>query len=229
MSNPIILDTFCGGGGAAVGYNRAGFDVVGIDIKPQKHYPFPFILGDALDILARMLQGEKFLAGDGRWYGIEDFDAIHASPPCQGYSVMNINAESYPRLIEEVRCLLKSIGRPYAIENVEGARREMKNFVMLCGTMFGLRVRRHRLFECDPMIAMSPMTCYHYLRVVKKGMKPDRNKHFAAIYGHFSDKEYGREAMDINWMSSDELSEAIPPAYTEYIGGYLLRAIEAQR
>lgn len=212
---PIILDTFCKAGGATKGYQRAGFYVVGVDIEPQPHYcGDEFIQADALE----------YIAAHGK-----EYDAIHASPPCQGYSVIKINADAYQKLIPEVRRLLIETGRPYVIENVEGARREMKNFVMLCGTMFGLRVRRHRLFECYPLIMMSPMSCCHWLKVVKKGKRPDPSKHFAAIYGHFSDKAYGREAMQIDWMSSDELSEAIPPRYTEYIGAHLLAALEPRR
>lgn len=214
MTRPKLLDLFCGAGGAAMGYYRAGFDVVGVDIKPMPRYPFEFHQADALEYCAA--------------HGAE-FDAIHASPPCQGYSLIKINADAYEKLIPQVRDLLAKIGKPYAIENVEGARREMRNFVMLCGTMFGLRVRRHRLFECDPVLLMSPMSCCHWLKVVEKGKRPDRNRHFAAIYGHFSDKEYGREAMQVDWMSSDELAEAIPPAYTQFIGGYLLQAVEAQQ
>ena len=123
--------------------------------------------------------------------------------------------------------MLRATGKPYVIENVEGARREMQNYLMLCGTMFDLRVRRHRLFECNPVLVFSPFSCNHLLRVVKKGRAPDPEKHLAAIYGHFSNQEYARRAMGINWMTRDELGEAIPPAYCKFIGEQLLKMITA--
>lgn len=211
---PVLLDLFCGAGGAAVGYARAGFNVVGVDIRPQPRYPFKFIQDDAI----------KFAAEHA-----SEYDAIHASPPCQGYSVIRFSSENYPRLIAEVREILASTGKPYAIENVEGAKREMLNYVTLCGSMFGLRVRRHRLFECNPVLLFSPASCNHSLRVVKKGRAPDPEKHLAAIYGHFSNQEYAREAMGIDWMNRDELGESIPPSYTEFVGAHLLRAVSVQQ
>ena len=131
-----LLDTFCGAGGAAVGYSRAGFtEIVGVDIEPQKNYPFEFIQADALEYLKE--------------HGHE-FDAIHASPPCQGYSIMrnlpwNKDRE-YPLLIDPVRELLESINKPWAIENVMGAHLRAG---WLCGTMFELPFYRHRAFETN--------------------------------------------------------------------------------
>ena len=144
LSNkPRLLDLFCCAGGAGMGYSRAGFDVVGVDLSPQKNYPFEFIQADALAL------DPKFLAS---------FDAIHASPPCQSYSDLakrNGNAHEWPRLIEPVREILRSTGLPYVIENVEGA--PMIDAVVLCGTMFpGLRVLRHRLFEANFEIIAPP-------------------------------------------------------------------------
>ena len=135
---PRLLDLFCGAGGAAMGYHRAGFEVVGVDIKPQPHYPFEFHQADAMT------------------YPLEGFDAIHASPPCQGYSP-HVSSESSawagtrgkdePRLIGAVRERL--VGHAYVIENVVGARRELRGPLLLCGTMFGLPIARHRLFEMN--------------------------------------------------------------------------------
>jgi DNA (cytosine-5)-methyltransferase 1 len=133
---PRLLDLFCCAGGAATGYNEAGFEIVGVDVKLQTNYPFAFVQSDALTL------DPKFIA---------TFDAIHASPPCQSYSDLakrNGNADAWPRLIDPIRDLLVGSGLPYVIENVEGA--PLRNPVMLCGTMFkGLRVLRHRLFEAD--------------------------------------------------------------------------------
>jgi len=204
-----LLDLFCGAGGAAVGYHRAGFDeIVGVDIKPQPHYPFTFVLGDALEYL--------------REHGYE-FDFIHASPPCQAYSVLGFAKKNYPKLIEPLRKLLVVIGKSFCIENVSGAKAELANPVMLCGTMFGLRILRHRYFECNPAIYFVPHPCNHWLPVAKKGTWANKDSHFHPVYGHFSNQEYAREAMGIGWMTRDELAEAIPPAYTEWIGKQFLQ------
>lgn len=132
-----------------MGYYHAGFDVVGVDIAPQPHYPFPFIQGEAIDVLVRMLGGEKFLASDGVWYGIDDFSAIHSSPTCQKYSLATIQwrkrGNIYPDLIEKTREVLKMTGLPYVIENVPGA--PLINPTELSGAKFGMLVRRRRLFE----------------------------------------------------------------------------------
>ena len=133
---PRLLDLFCCAGGAGVGYARAGFEVIGVDIKEQPNYPLPFVKADALAL------NRSFLL---------TFDAIHASPPCQSYSDLakrNGNAHEWPRLIEPVREMLKGTGLPYVIENVDGA--PLIDPVVLCGTMFpSLRVLRHRLFEAN--------------------------------------------------------------------------------
>lgn len=200
-----------------MGYYRAGFDVVGVDIKPQPHYPFPFILGDALDILHRMILGEKFLASDGHWYGLADFVAIHASPPCQGYSEMlkiHKNKGEHPDLIAQTRDELLRTGKPWIIENVPGA--PLRVDLMLCGTMFGLKIIRHRHFETNPVIAVLLPPCNH-----------------AGVYdpwhgdGRTADKF--RDAMGIDWMpvaggrnKGGSVDLAIPPAYTEFIGKQLM-------
>ncbi len=207
-----LLDLFCGAGGAAMGYHRAGFDeIVGVDIKPQKRYPFKFVLGDALEYVSA--------------HGME-FDAIHASPPCQAYSVTrSLHSNVYPMLIEETRATLIKTGRPYVIENVPGA--PLLDPLMLCGTMFGLRVIRHRLFECNPQIAIAPASCDHWGKSVRRGVYGAFSNGFdlLTITGNNYPIADGRTAMDIDWMSKKELSQAIPPAYTEYIGRQLLEVL----
>jgi len=210
---PRLLDLFCGAGGAAMGYHRAGFDdIVGVDIAPQKNYPFEFIQADALDYLAKN--------------GTE-FDVVHASPPCQGYIQRNKNLETrYPKLIEPLRGLLAGILS--IIENVEGA--PLHSPVKLCGTMFNLPIRRHRLFEFSHNQPLLVPQCVHQGRTVAAG-------DFAGVYafggkGHrhgpgVRDPKSNQgpdwnEAMGIDWMTQKELTQAIPPAYTEYIGRELL-------
>ena len=213
-----LLDLFCGAGGAAMGYHRAGFaDIVGVDIKPQKRYPFEFVQGDALEYVAE--------------HGHE-FDMIHASPPCQRYSVtrsIHGNGDSHPDLVLATRAALQATGKPWVIENVPGA--PLINPLILCGTMFPvLRVYRHRLFECNPPIYFAPGQCNHaFTMPPSKGMYHTLDKYeFITCVGHNFQAESGRVAMDIDWMTRDELAQAIPPAYTEYIGGQMLKHMEAQ-
>lgn len=199
----ILLDLFCGAGGAAVGYHRAGFRIVGIDHKPQPRYPFRFIQADAMKFL-------EFIVRNGH---ASQYALIHASPPCQSYSTLkSLTTKKHPQLIEPVRKLLRESGRPYIIENVPGS--PLRNWVMLCGTMFGLLLLRHRLFECNPTILMSPRCCAHRRLV--------REKHYASVVGGFSDKEFAQQAMGISWMTTREMSQAIPPAYTEWLGRQMI-------
>ena len=203
----ILLDFFCKAGGAAMGYHRAGFKVVGVDIEPQPRYPFRFIQADAMDFL-------RFIIRSGY---ASQYSMFHASPPCQAYSVLKgLTTKKHAQLIEPVRELLIESGRPYVIENVPGA--PLKNWVMLCGTMFGLLLLRHRLFECNPTILMSPHSCAHRRPVVPCGRRPDREQHYASVVGGFSDKEFAQQAMGIDWMTTREMAQAIPPAYTEWLG-----------
>lgn len=194
-----------------MGYHLADFDVVGVDIMPQPHYSFEFHQADAL----------QFLSQHG-----SEYDVIHASPPCQEYSVTaSLKSGNYPELIEPIRSALMQTGKPYIIENVPGA--PLVNPLMLCGTMFGLRVIRHRLFETSWGEMISPLTCNHNGNVSGnrniKGKRKDLNNfRFLTIVGNDYIAEDGRKAMGINWMTRKELSQAIPPAYTKYIGGLLL-------
>lgn len=208
-----LLDLFCGAGGAAVGYHRAGFDdIVGVDYVAQPHYPFEFIQLDAIDYCRR--------------HGAE-FHLIHASPPCQKFSTMSVvwpdRRKKRMDLLTPTRNLLSEIGVPYVIENVPGA--PLHNPIMLCGTMFGLLVIRHRLFETNPPIYFAPAPCAHLRKVVKHGRRPDREKHYHGVTGGISDVEFARDAMGIDWMTGKELVQAIPPAYTEWLGKQMLEVL----
>lgn len=208
-----LLDTFCGAGGCSEGYARAGFEVIGIDNEDQPKYPFQFIKADALEVLS----DRRFLS---------KFDVVHASPVCKRYSSITATAKTHnnhPDQIEEVRKLLIASGKPYVIENVPGS--PLKDYVELCGTMFGLNVIRHRLFECNPVIWFPPATCNHHKRVVKHGRKPCNETNFAAVTGHFSDVAFAQKSMGIDWMGQKELAQAIPPAYTEWIGLQMKQAL----
>ena len=240
MGKPRLLDLFCGAGGASVGYSRAGFEVVGVDISPQKHYPFEFHQADAMT------------------YPLDGFDAIAASPPCQRYSTMRRGLwkdREHPDLIAATRDRLRTTGRPYVIENVENARRLMIEPIKLCGTMFGLgtpegsQLRRHRYFECSFGYVMTP-PCQHNgfapVPVYGGGQNgdyhtprraPKRVPATIGVWGHAGGSserdglvQFGtaarKQAMGIDWMTGDELSESIPPAYTEFIGKHLLSILQ---
>jgi DNA (cytosine-5)-methyltransferase 1 len=230
-----LLDLFCGAGGAAVGYRRAGFDeIVGVDIAKQPRYPFTFVQGDALE----------YLAAHGR-----EFDAIHASPPCQKFSAMTRGRwkdRSHSNLIATTREALGETGNPWVIENVPGAPLYTMQTIQLCGTQFNLQtpegsqLRRHRLFE-SPFIFVLVTPCRHNdgsaIGVYGGGQHPQRRRPATiGVWGHsggYSRRNdlhhYGiearRQAMGIDWMNSDELSQAIPPAYTEFVGRQLLAAL----
>lgn len=215
---PRLLDLFCGAGGAAVGYHRAGFDVVGVDIKPQPRFPFEFHQADALEYL-------------DPWAGLyATFEVIHASPPCQGFSDLRsmYNAKAHPDLLAPTRTRLLATGLPYVIENVEGA--PMSNYIVLCGTMFGLgwqdaELRRHRCFELSHVPLMVSQCQHRRRRVigVYGGHGRDRRR---KVNTQDYPTSARREAMGIDWMTSAELSQSIPPAYTEWIGRQLLASLE---
>ena len=263
---PRLLDLFCGAGGAALGYSRAGFEVVGVDIKPQPNYPFTFHQGDALE----------FLAAHG-----SEYDAIHASPPCQGYSIMNnlpwLRGRDYPLLILPVLEMLEALGKPYMIENVMGARHGAKGLAKrgieahglkagwLCGGMFGLPFYRHRLFATNwawfqpghPMhqrrilagrardivfppvgksrgqrqgmnrgldghLSLTPPLCESTLTNWRNGNGAQAN---GVGVGHAKGWQLAAEMMGIDWMKRAELTQAIPPVYTEFIATVLIREL----
>jgi DNA (cytosine-5)-methyltransferase 1 len=223
MSKPRLLDLFCCAGGCTKGYQRAGFEVVGVDIKPQPHYcGDAFILGDALGVMATLLSGGYVVDTNGRKWYLSDFDAFGASPPCQGYSnTQKLTGNKHPLLIEPMRNLLQATGKPYIIENVPGA--PLRNPTIIVGSMFGLRTMRPRLFETSfdmPFVLAPPPSA----RTAKMGRKPKPGE-YVHVVGHVTDTEYCRTAMGITWMNSKELAEAIPPAYTEYIGRHLIEVL----
>jgi len=195
-----------------MGYHRAGFEVVGIDINPQPNYPFGFYQADALDVLR-----DEYL-----WIA-EGFDAIHASPPCQAYT--NLKARNrhidHPELIVPTRNLMALLNMPYVIENVPGS--SLLNPVMLCGSMFdGLGVKRHRLFESNLPLS-APRKCDHQKgepRYLVRNHGKEYLTRWCPVYGTGGKKaaEHWPEAMGIDWMTRQELAEAIPPAYTEHVG-----------
>jgi DNA (cytosine-5)-methyltransferase 1 len=228
MKRLRAADLFCGAGGAGMGIHRAGFDVEGWDCKAMKRYPFMFHLGDAL---------EADLSG---------FDFVWASPPCQAHSALKTmpNAKKHEDLIPATRAKLKAWGGPWIMENVAGA--PLDNPLVLCGTMFGLgtadgkaELRRHRLFESN--FALLTMDCRHNREMVcgvYGGHGRDRRR-IVGFYGHAGGKSVRdgaqqfstaqrREAMGIDWMSGDELSQAIPPAYSEFLARQIRKIIEAQ-
>jgi len=212
---PKLLDLYCCAGGAAEGYSRAGFDVVGVDIDPQPRYPFPFIQADCASLDHRFLQ----------W-----FDAIHASPPCQAYTPLGAlhPHKTYPDLVAFTRDLLDGAGVPYVIENVMSAPLDKARSIVLCGEMFGLRTYRHRRFESRLPLVAPPHPKHVKLTATKQRKARWAEGWHVSITGDVG-TYVGPEAMGIDWMSGNELCEAIPPAYTECIGRQLLAHIERQR
>ena len=206
---PRLLDLFCGAGGAAMGYHHAGFDVVGVDINPQPHYPFEFHQADALT------------------FPLDGYDVIHASPPCQRYSksTKRWGDNDHPDLIAVTRERIEHLS--YVIENVPGA--PLVDPIMLCGSMFDLRVdarylQRHRLFESNVPLKTPDGRC-------------DHSGYAVGVYGHpggrstrdgltFGTTDLWRIVMDTPWMTGKEMAQAIPPAYTEWIGRQLIQVIE---
>jgi DNA (cytosine-5)-methyltransferase 1 len=217
-----LLDLFCKAGGAAAGYYRAGFEIVGVDIEPQPRYPFAFVRMDAIEAMRLLLDGGYITDNHKhRWY-LSDFDAIHASPPCQGYSVTEPmkrkerKQKEYPKLIVPVRELLRLAKKPYIIENVKGA--PLVNPIRLKGGMFGLNVIRERLFETNPQIWLLPCPAKQIGRTAKRGEYERGQYGLVCVAGNNFEPSVARQAMGIDWMIRDELAEAIPPAYTEWIG-----------
>lgn len=232
---PWLLDVCCGAGGAAEGYKRAGFYVVGIDVHPQPRYVGDrFIQADALRALDA-LRIHGWHTPDGDYLEAEDFAAIHASFPCQAWSdLQKQNKRNYPDLIFVGRRMLRDIGLPYVIENVEGA--PLIDPIVLCGTMFpGLRVLRHRLFEASfPLVApwhapKHPLVFTHDKRKAHHG-KLEQDTSFVQVTGGGNCTVANkRAAMGIDWMTGAEINEAIPPAYTEYVGAFLRAALTLRR
>lgn len=209
MTRLNALDLFCKAGGASMGLHRAGFDVTGIDIEPQKHYPFKFIQGDALKA------------------SLKGYDLIWASPPCQAYTQAALGQRNagkvYPDLMAPTRARLQSSKTPFIIENTPGA--PMRVDIVLCGSMFGLRLIRHRWFECSfPVFELFQSCVHHPNPIVACGHGTPtwiRTRNGGKCY---TIKEV-RDAMGIDWMNRNELSQAIPPAYSEFLAKKFLRHV----
>lgn len=220
-----LLDLFCGAGGAAMGYHRAGFEVVGVDNRPQPNYPFEFVQGDAVAYAENLARGMRMVGPP--W----TFDVVHASPPCQAYVRSGMVAKDgrHPDLVGPTKEALQKIGLPWVIENVPGA--PIRPDIVLCGSMFGLGVRRHRWFETSWGEPVMTLAC-------------DHSKPITGVYGHPngegaswrngnrprlpSDSKTWAEAMGIDWMHPLEMAQAIPPAYTEFIGNQLMAQLMKQ-
>lgn len=219
----MFVDLYCKAGGAGKGYALAGFDVRGMDWEPQPRYPFPFTQGDVLAIDPADLMGVA---------------AIHASPPCQFATALNNDKSRHANCIPATRDLLLATGRPFIIENVMGAAEYLCEPIMLCGCMFGLgtethRLERRRLFECHgfPRPRQMPCICHRDSRPVigvygghardRGGVARDQTRSFMGQ----SQRDLARRALGMNWGTLAELSEAIPPVYTAWLGWHLRAAL----
>jgi DNA (cytosine-5)-methyltransferase 1 len=224
---PAILDAFCCAGGAGMGYWRARLKPYGVDQSPQPHYPFAFRQDDALETLKRLLAGDAldWTHPDGRVESLTlaDFSAAHGSPPCQSFTAYRRRGDGvgdgYLNLIPETRAAFRATGLPYVIENVPGAPLEAP--VQLCGSSFGLDVRRHRVFESNVALEVPP--CEHHWQTPRFPQATNRtNLRSTVEVGVWRiPLETQRRAMGIDWMELRELSEAIPPAYTHHLGRQL--------
>ena len=203
MEKLKLLDLYCCGGGAGYGYELAGFDVTGVDIETQPNHRGKFILDDAIQYLKNHYQ---------------EYDIIHASPPCQKYSKSSMQfrliGKEYPDLIEITRNELIKTGKPYIIENVPGS--PLIDPVILCGSMFGMRTYRHRHFESN-MPLSAPIHLKHIVANAKMGRKAKANENIQYV-GHFSGLKEVRDMTGLYWLNQYELAQSVPPQYTEYIG-----------
>lgn len=191
-----VLDLFCGAGGAGLGYAQAGYEVIGIDIMPQQHYPFAFIRADAMNPPVKL----------------EDFDLVHASPPCQSYSKrLRHLAHEQPKFIQELRIMLQ--GHDYVIENVEGSPLDG---ITLCATAFNIPMRRHRVFETS--FKLPQPQCQHELfELTMNYHNTKRRRMWKARYGETVMRSFKRH-LGVEFMTDDEAEQCIPPQYTQFIG-----------
>jgi DNA (cytosine-5)-methyltransferase 1 len=207
---PHLLDLFCGAGGASMGFHRAGWEVTGVDHVAQPRYPFRFILGDALEV------------------NLGGYDCIAASPPCQGYSRLRhlpwLVGKTWPLLIDPIRERLRASGALWVIENVEDAPLQG---VMLCGQSFGLPLYRHRRFESNVLL-LAPPHLPHRVRIGGKRLNDRRRataSGYISVVGHQGSRANYARALAIDWMTATELAQAIPPAYTSWLGTQLLHYV----
>jgi len=204
---PLLLDLFCGIGGAATGYHRAGFDVIGVDWKPMSEYPFPIFRADAIEFgVPEYINGMKV-------------DAVHASPPCKRFSTLSksLGYDSHTDLLTPTREMLSKLSIPWIIENVPGA--PMRNPIILCGSMFDLRIergylQRHRLFESNVLL-MVPGPCNHTGQAI--GVYGN-GQGGGSLKNRTANAAEARALMGIDWAGRNGITQALPPAYTEYLG-----------
>jgi DNA (cytosine-5)-methyltransferase 1 len=221
VSRPRLLDLFCGAGGAAMGYHRAGFDVVGIDIEPQPRYPFDFHQGDAMT------------------WRLDEYDVITASPPCHDHSPATGRSGSHNRhgtgwMLAATIDRLAGLSIPWVVENVDRARFAATVYrFRLCGSSFGLDVRRHRWFATNTAV-LAPPCAHHWQTPRFRATNRDHPAgylspvvHVTGHPNHHGDAARRATAMGIDWMTSRELTQAIPPDYTEWIGRRLIESITA--
>lgn len=235
MPNPRLLDLFCGAGGCSVGYARGGFQVVGVDRSPHSDYPFEFHEADATTL--DMTADGCIHTSSGACLGL--FDAIAASPPCPRYSTITPESarDSHPDLIPVMRTMLRSWGLPYVIENVPGAARHMDHPIRICGSWFGLAVRRHRYFESNVPFLYGT-DCLHRAQGRPIGVYGDHaqdDEHYRRPDGtrrgnKAKSVQEAQQAMGIDWMTDwDDLTDAIPPAFTQHIGEQLIDYLTASK
>lgn len=213
LIRPRLLDLFSGAGGAAMGYHLAGFDVVGVDIAPQPRYPFGFVQADALDSLPELI--DRYQPA-----------ALHGSPPCHDHTSLTSVAgtDGTGWLLDATREAFKRTGLPWVIENVPGA--PMRADVVLCGAMFGLRTYRHRWFELsDPMFPPTLAHPRHHVRTVTKRRREAWDAGLNVSVTGDVGSYVGPDALGIDWMTGNELSQAIPPVYTRFIGEWLMARV----
>lgn len=201
---PRLLDAFCKQGGASTGYSQWFDDITGIDIERQPKYPYNFIHGDAI----------QYILDHGH-----EYDAIHASPPCQWYSVTwQLQMNDHDDLIPPTRNALQTAGKPYVIENVPPA--PLRRDLTLCGCMFGIRTYRERVFETSGFHIPQPQHKEHTAKLAKMG-RPPKDNEYLHIVGNFSNVNLGRTIMEMPHANRDGLREAIPASYSRYVGQYL--------
>jgi DNA (cytosine-5)-methyltransferase 1 len=207
---PRLLDLCCGQGGASRGYHDVGFDVTGVDLVPQPYYPYTFIQADALDYVAQ--------------HGTE-YDAIHASFPCQAFTkAWKIRKNEHIDLVTPGRTLLQATGRPWVMENVPGS--PLHDWIELCGCMFrDLNVYRERWFEPSPDVHLiQPPHRRHDQRITKMGRPPQPGERMHVV-GNFSGVAAAKAAMGIEWMTREGLRESIPPAYARFTGAAVMTTV----